>query len=39
MQTDTVKTAIKKLTDTVEKTCIISNDNSQAKSAQYKWSE
>ncbi len=41
MQADTVKTAIKKLTDTLEKnTCIISNDNSQninRKIAQ--WSE
>ncbi len=29
MQTDTVKMAVKKLTDTLEKTCIISDVNSQ----------
>ncbi len=42
MQADTVKTTIKKLTDTSKNTCIIFNVNSQnlnAKNAQYKWSE
>ncbi len=40
MQTDTVKMAVKKLTDTLERTRIICDVNSQninAKSAQYKW--
>ncbi len=42
MQTDTVKMAVKKLTDTLEKTASFPMSNSQninAKSAQYKWSD